>query len=134
MNSNNLHILHGFVGKDPEVRHTENSTVVSFPFATNASYTSKDGVKVESTDWHNIVVWGSTAETIEKYVKKGAELNIFGEVKTRSYEDKEGIKRYVTETKLNTFAFCGSKKEAKEEKPNEPYFDAEPEMANDLPL
>lgn len=132
MNSNNLHILHGFVGNDPEVRRTENSIVASFPFATNASYTSKDGAKVESTDWHKIVAWGTTAETIEKHVKKGAELNIIGEVKTRSYDDKEGVKRYITETKLTTFRFCGSKKEG--EKPNEPSFDAEPEIPNDLPF
>lgn len=133
MNTNNLHILHGHVGKDPEVRTAGTTKVASFSFATDASY-KKDGNKVEATDWHNIVAWGLAAELIEKHVKKGTELIIYGEVKTRSYDDKEGTKRYITETRLSSFAFCGSKKESKQEPSSAPTFDNEPEIPNDLPF
>ncbi len=91
-------ILIGNVGKDPEVRYLEGGTAVAnFPLATSESYKNKSGEKVTSTEWHNIVIWRGLAEVVEKYVKKGSQLYIEGRIRTRSWEDKEGNKRYTTE-------------------------------------
>ena len=91
-------ILVGHLGKDPEVRHLDgNNTVANFPLATSESYTTRDGNKVEQTEWHNIVLWRKLAEIAEKYVKKGSLVYIEGRLRTRSWDDKDGNKRYTTE-------------------------------------
>ena len=91
-------ILVGNVGKDPEVRHLDSGVAVAnFPLATSESYNSKSGERVTTTEWHNIVLWRGLAEVAEKYVTKGRQLYIEGRIRTRSYDDKEGNKRYVTE-------------------------------------
>lgn len=92
-------ILIGNLGKDPEVRRLENGAVVAnFPIATSETFTDKTtGEKRDTTDWHNIVAWRGLAEIIEKYVKKGTKIYVEGKLKTRSYQDKEGVTRYVTE-------------------------------------
>jgi single-strand DNA-binding protein len=91
-------ILVGNVGKDPEIRYLEGGTAVcSFPLATSESYRNRDGEKVTNTEWHNIVLWRGLAEIAEKYVKKGTQLYVEGRIRTRSWDDKEGNKRYITE-------------------------------------
>ncbi len=91
-------ILVGNVGKDPETRHLESGTTVTrFPFATSEVYRNKEGEKITNTDWHNIVLWRNLAEIADKYVRKGSQLYIEGRIKTRSYTDKDGITKYVTE-------------------------------------
>lgn len=92
-------ILIGNLGKDPEVRHLENgATVANFPLATSESYTDRNtGQKVETTDWHDIVVWRGLAEVVEKFVHKGTKVYVEGKLKKRSWQDKEGITRYTTE-------------------------------------
>ncbi|MDX8341040.1 single-stranded DNA-binding protein [Draconibacterium sp. IB214405] len=91
-------ILVGNVGKDPEVRHLDTGVAVAnFPLATSESYTAKSGERVTTTEWHNIVLWRGLAEVAEKYVTKGRQLYIEGRIRTRSYDDKDGNKRYVTE-------------------------------------
>ena len=92
-------ILIGNLGKDPEVRRLENGAVVaSFPIATSESYTDKNtGEKREVTDWHNIVAWRGLAEIIEKYVRKGTKVYVEGKLKSRSYQDKDGVMKYITE-------------------------------------
>jgi len=90
-------ILVGNVGKDPEVRHLDNNLVVaSFSLATSETY-KRNGEKITNTEWHNITLWRGLAEVAEKYVKKGSQLYIEGRIRTRSYDDKEGNKRYITE-------------------------------------
>ena len=92
--------LIGNVGKDPEVHYFDsNSRKASFTLATtDRAYRRQDGSEVpERTEWHNIVVWRGLAEVVEKYVKKGSKLFIEGKITSRSYEDKSGQKRYVTE-------------------------------------
>ncbi len=102
-------ILIGNVGKDPEVRHLDSGvTVARFSLATNETYTDKSGKKVTQTEWHNIVVWSKLAEVAEKYVKAGKLLFIEGRLKTSSYDDKEGVKKYKTEIFCDTFRFLGS--------------------------
>jgi single-strand DNA-binding protein len=93
-------ILIGNVGKDPEVRYFENGgAVANFTLATTErGYTAANGTIVpDRTDWHNIVFWNRLAEVAEKYVKKGSKLYIEGRIRTRSYDDTAGNKRYVTE-------------------------------------
>ena len=91
-------ILVGNVGKDPEVKHLENGTATcSFTLATSESYTNKSGERVTNTDWHNIVLWRGLAEVAAKYVKKGSQIYVEGRIKTRSYDDKDGNKKYITE-------------------------------------
>lgn len=91
-------ILVGNVGKDPETRYLEGGSAVSkFSMATSEVYRNKDGERVTTTEWHNIVLWRGLAEVAEKYVKKGSQLYIEGRIKTRSYTDKDGNTRYITE-------------------------------------
>lgn len=93
-------MLIGNVGKDPDVRYVEKGlAVANFPLATTErGYTLQNGTQVpERTEWHNVVVWRKLAETVEKYVRKGDKLYIEGQLRTRSYEDRNGITRYVTE-------------------------------------
>lgn len=105
-------ILLGNVGKDPDVRYpAQGQVVATFSLATSdRAYTNAAGVKVpERTEWHNIVAWGKNAEVIEKYVKKGTKLYIEGKLRTRTWEDKNAIKRYVTEIYVDTFELLGTK-------------------------
>jgi single-strand DNA-binding protein len=91
-------ILVGNLGKDPEVRHLEgDKKVAKFTLATTESYRDRNGQRVENTEWHNVEFWGPVTEVIEKYLKKGSQVYIEGKLRTRSYEDKEGVKKYVTE-------------------------------------
>jgi single-strand DNA-binding protein len=91
-------ILVGNVGKDPETRYLEGGSAVSkFSMATSEVYRNKDGEKITTTEWHNIVLWRGLAEVAEKYVKKGSQIFIEGRIKTRSYTDKDGNTRYITE-------------------------------------
>ena len=95
-------ILVGHVGKDPEVRHLENNLVCArFSLATNERW-SKDGNKTEHTEWHNIVMWRSLAEVAEKYIRKGTLLYIEGKIRSRTYDDKEGIKRFAIDVVADT--------------------------------
>jgi single-strand DNA-binding protein len=103
-------ILVGRVGKDPEVRHLDNNvSVASFTLATNETYKNKSGEKVTNTDWHNIVVWRQLAEIAGKYVKKGTMLYVEGKIRTRSWDDKDGIKRYTTEIFADNFQMLSSR-------------------------
>lgn len=92
-------ILIGNLGKDPEVRHFENGGVLaSFPLATSKSYTDRQtGEKKENTDWHDVVLWRGLAEVAEKYLHKGTKIYVEGKLKKRSYQDRDGNTRYVTE-------------------------------------
>ncbi|MEZ4999249.1 MAG: single-stranded DNA-binding protein [Bacteroidales bacterium] len=103
-------ILVGNVGKDPEVHFIEQGVAVArFPFATSENYRSRDGEKVTTTEWHNIVLWRGLAEVADKYVRKGSQLYIEGRIKTRSYDDKDGNKRYITEIVGDTMQLLGKK-------------------------
>ena len=93
-------ILIGNVGKDPDVRYFDSgAAVANFPLATSErGYTLANGTVVpERTEWHNLVLWRGLAETAEKYVHKGDKLYVEGKIRTRSYDDQTGAKRYVTE-------------------------------------
>ncbi|MCL1937709.1 MAG: single-stranded DNA-binding protein [Candidatus Azobacteroides sp.] len=93
-------ILIGHVGKEPEVRYYDNGgAVANFSLATTEKgYTAANGTQIpDRTEWHNIVLWRGLAEIAEKYVHKGSKIYVEGKIRTRSYDDQQGIKRYVTE-------------------------------------
>lgn len=91
-------ILVGNVGADPEVKYIENGTpMCRFRLATNEVYRNKNGEKVTLTEWHNIILWRGLAEIAEKYVKKGTQLYLEGRIRTRSWDDSDGNKKYMTE-------------------------------------
>jgi single-strand DNA-binding protein len=103
-------ILVGNVGKNPEIKHFDNDkSVASFSLATSESYTNKSGQKVTQTEWHNIQIWGGLSKIVENYVVKGMQLYIEGKIRTRSYDDKNGNTRYVTEIIGNTMQMLGRK-------------------------
>jgi single-strand DNA-binding protein len=90
--------LIGHVGNDPEINTFESGKKrARVSIATNETYRNAQGEKITHTDWHQVIFWGKTVDIIEKYVGKGKELAISGKLTYRDYEDKEGVKRYVTE-------------------------------------
>lgn len=104
MNSINKHCICGRLGKDPEFKQLEGGKAVcSFSMATSEVWKDDKGEKKERTEWHNITAWGKQAEIISKYVHKGDLLYIEGKARTRSYDDKEGNKRYVHDTHVDDF-------------------------------
>jgi single-strand DNA-binding protein len=109
MSGINKVILVGHLGKDPEVRQLEGGVAVaSFPLATSETF-NKDGRKVEQTEWHNIVMWRGLADVAAKFLQKGKLVYIEGKLRTRSFEDKEGIKKYTTEVVAENFTMLGRK-------------------------
>jgi single-strand DNA-binding protein len=100
--------LIGNLGKDPEIINLESGkTLAKFSIATNESYKNAQGEKVTDTQWHNIVAWGKTAQIVEKYVTKGKEIAVEGKLTTRSWEDKDGMKRYITEVVVSELLMLG---------------------------
>ena len=98
MSGVNKVILIGNLGKDPEVRYLDGGVAVAnFPLATTEVHKNRAGEKVESTEWHNIVLWRGLAEVAEKLLKKGMQVYIEGRLRTRSWEDKDGSKKRATE-------------------------------------
>ncbi|HEY6198344.1 MAG TPA: single-stranded DNA-binding protein [Candidatus Binatia bacterium] len=101
-------ILIGNLGKDPEVRYTANGRAVArFPIATSEVWNDAEGNRQERTEWHNIIVWGKQGETCGQYLAKGRQAYIEGSIRTRSYDDKSGQKRYVTEIIAQRVRFLG---------------------------
>jgi single-strand DNA-binding protein len=99
--------LIGHVGQEPEVKTINNKKVATLTIATNDFYYNEKGDKVEQTEWHRVTAWGKTAEIIEKYVTKGKEIAVEGKLTHRSYDDKDGNKRYVTEILVSELLLLG---------------------------
>ncbi|MCT4629539.1 single-stranded DNA-binding protein [Winogradskyella sp.] len=100
--------LIGHLGNDPEIINLESGkTLAKFSIATNESYKNAKGEKVTDTQWHSIVAWGKTAQIVENFVSKGKEVAIEGKLTTRSWEDKDGMKRYITEVVCNELLMLG---------------------------
>lgn len=108
-------ILVGNVGADPEVRHIDqNTSVANFNLATSETYTDRQGVRQTQTEWHRIVAWRGLADVMEKYVHKGSQLYVEGRLRNRSYDDANGVKRYVTEIYADTIKLLGSRRDSGE--------------------
>ncbi|MFT4699079.1 MAG: single-strand DNA-binding protein [Flavobacteriaceae bacterium] len=102
--------LIGNLGNDPEIITLDSGKkLAKFNIATNETYKNAQGEKVTDTQWHNVVAWGKTAEIIETYITKGKEVAVEGKLTSRSYEDKEGQKKYITEVVCNEILMLGSK-------------------------
>ena len=102
--------LIGNPGMDPEVRELDGGKkVAKFSIATRDFYKNSDGERVEDTQWHNVVAWGKTAELVGKFIRKGKQVYLEGKLTSRSYESKEGDKRYITEVVLNDILLLGRK-------------------------
>ena len=101
-------ILIGRLGKDPELKYTQTGTAVAtFSLATNVVWKDQDGNQQEKTDWHKIVVWRKLAEFVGEWVKKGSSIFIEGKLQTRSWDDKDGKKHYMTEVVAEHIEFMG---------------------------
>ena len=110
MSLRNKVALIGHTGKEVEIFNFENgSRKASVTLATNDYYTNANGEKVEETQWHNLVAYGKTAEVMEKYMPKGKEIAIEGKLTYRSYDDKDGVKRMITEIRVEELVLLGSK-------------------------
>lgn len=133
----NKAILLGRLGKDPDMRYTPaGKGVCTFTIATSDKWVGEDGQKKESTVWHNIVAWGKPAEVIKEYMTKGSQIFIEGRIANRSYEDKDGNKKYVSEVVVQSFQFVGdrAKDDKSEPQPELPLPDRQEGNDDDLPF
>lgn len=102
--------LIGNLGNDPEIINLESGkSLAKFSIATNEIYKNAEGEKVTDTQWHNIVAWGKIADIVEKYLTKGKEVAVEGKLTTRTWDDKDGNKRYTTEVVCNELLMLGGK-------------------------
>ncbi len=102
--------LIGNLGMDPEVKTLESGKqMVRFSLATNETYKNAKGERVTETQWHNLIAWGKTADLAGNYLKKGSEVAVEGKLVNRTYNDKEGTKKFITEIVVNEFLMLGSK-------------------------
>lgn len=114
-------MLIGNVGRDPEVRYLDANSpagqgrkVATFTLATSERYRDRSGETRENTEWHNIVVWGQPADVVERYVRKGTQLYIEGRIRTRSWTDQSGNKRYTTEINADSLQLLGRREGAQD--------------------
>ncbi len=109
-------MLIGNVGRDPEIRYLEgtpgNTKVATFTLATTERYRDRGGELRENTEWHNIVAWRNSADVAEKFIRKGTQLYIEGRLRTRSWSDQTGAKRYTTEVQVDSLQLLGKKTDA----------------------
>lgn len=115
MSSLNKVMLIGRLGKDPEIRYTpDGSPVANFSLATSESYTDKNGTRQERTEWHNIVAWTKLADLSKRFLAKGRQVYIEGRIRTREWNDKDGIKRRTSEVIANQMVLLGSRSQESE--------------------
>lgn len=105
-------IILGRCGKDPEVRMAGQNKVATFSVATGGKYKTKEGREVDDTAWHNIVAWRTSADIVEKYIKKGSQVFIEGHISYRKYADKEGVDRSITDIVVDKIELLGGKAES----------------------
>lgn len=126
-------IILGRLGQDPEMKYTPNgSAVCNFSLATTESWTDKSGQKQDRTEWHRIVVWGKLAELCNQYLAKGRQAFIEGKLQTRSWDDKDGNKRYTTEILASTVQFIGGQASANNERHVDSSFSQAAPSNNDM--
>jgi single-strand DNA-binding protein len=135
MVSVNRVILIGNLGRDPDLRYTPSGQpVAKFPIATSERWKDKDGQLQQRTDWHNIVAWGRQAEVCKEYLKKGSPLYIEGRIQSRSYDDKDGNRKYITEIVANRIQMLGRKEEGPSEEGIPPEPETEEAEGDDIPF
>jgi single-strand DNA-binding protein len=128
-------ILVGNLGKDPEIRHLEGgASVAKFPLATSESFKDKSGQRIEQTEWHNIVLWRGLAEIAEKYLKKGMTIYVEGKLRTRSWDNKEGHKNFITEVLGDNFTILSKREGGSTSSGKEDGESLPPKTGDDLPF
>lgn len=133
-------ILIGNLGKDPELRYTPSGqAVATFTLATTERWNDRNGQRQDRTEWHNVVAWGKLGELVNQYLKKGRSAYIEGRITTRSWDDKDGNKRYKTEIVASQIQFLGSTNQASMESEGStehgmPDFDARPPVSEHPPM
>lgn len=130
-------ILLGHVGKDPDIKFFDNgNSVASFSLATTEKgYTAQNGTQIpDKTEWHNLVCWRGLAKVVESYVKKGTQLYIEGKIRSRTYDDSNGVKRYVTEIYVDNLELLGGNTQNQQRQPEQTHATPIPEEGDDLPF
>ena len=129
-------ILVGNLGRDPEMRYTPSGqAVATFSLATNRKWKDKEGQMQDQTEWHNIVAWGRQAEIAKEYLKKGSPLFVEGRIQYRTYNDREGNKRFITEIVAQSVQMLGRKgAEAAPDMPEETAAEAPPSSDEEIPF
>lgn len=132
----NKAMIIGYLGKDPEVRFTQGGEpVCGFSVATSEKWKDKSGELKEQTTWHNIVVWGKQAEACGKFLAKGRQVYVEGSIVNRSYDDKDGNKKYISEIKARDVRFLGGGKKDEDADRQQPSRgDAPPPTDDDIPF
>jgi single-strand DNA-binding protein len=125
-------MLLGNLGNDPELRQTGSGSVCEFRLATNESWI-KDGEKHDKTEWHRIICWGKLGENCAKYLSKGRQAFVEGRLQTRTWEDKDGNKRYTTEIVASNVVFVGGG-ESKPRRPRDDDFEGDNDDGDELPF
>lgn len=127
-------ILVGNVGRDPEVRYLDGQSaqgaqtkVATFTLATSERYKDRSGEMRENTEWHNIVAWRQSADVAERFVRKGTQLYIEGKLRTRSYSDASGVKKYTTEVVVDTLQLLGRREDAQGGYAPQPSYQPQPQ-------
>lgn len=113
-------ILVGNLGKDPEVQTFDTYKKAAFSLATTEHSRDKEGNEVQHTEWHNIVMWRGLAEIAEQFLRKGSQVYIEGKIRTRSFDAKDGTKKYITEIQADNLVLLGGRKEGGNENNNQP--------------
>jgi len=136
MASYNRVLLIGNLGRDPELRYTQNQTAIcNLNIATNEVWNDKAGNRQERTEWHRVVVWGKQGEQVSKYLSKGSQVFVEGSLTTRSWDDaKTGQKRYMTEIRAQTVRFLDRRGDGPTSRPTdggEPFASDDPQFADD---
>ncbi len=130
-------ILIGNLGKDPEIITFETAKKATFPLATTEYFKNKEGQKIEQTEWHNIVCWRGLADVAERILTKGAQIYIEGRLQSRTWEDKEGNKRHVTEVVADNLLLLSKRQQNDDGNRSNPLIDilnSETEPLGDLPF
>lgn len=129
-------ILVGRLGADPQLKYTPSGRAnANFNVATNFTWKDQDGNKQDKTDWHRVVAWGKLAEVMGEWLKKGSYVYIEGKLQTRSYDDSNGVKKWITEVVANDMEMLGRKSsETGSEEPQPEIEDAIEEEESDLPF
>jgi single-strand DNA-binding protein len=127
-------MLIGRLGADPELKYTPNgAAVLSLSIATNTSWKDQEGKAQEKTEWHRVSVWRKTAEVVNQYAKKGSRIYVEGKLTTRSWTDKDGVKRYSTEIQADQIQFLEGRGEREAAEPGPPPTPPEVEMNGGMP-
>lgn len=135
MSSFNRVVVMGNLGQDPDLRYTQNQTpVCTLSVATTDYRTSPDGQRQEFTEWHRVVIWGKQAENAAKYLAKGRSVLVEGRLQTRSWEDKQGQKRYTTEIIARNVQFVGGAKAEEQPAPEPSQSSFDMSGLDDIPL